>query len=241
MKKFLSLVLAAMMLLSCTVAFAAGETFEVRETDDKWTGTDVASINTPETELWLQVDADGQIDVTVPLVLVFKTNIDGGSANTAETYKLTNNSTADLVVTSIATAVEDKSASNPMTMVAYSATPTEDQYKAQLSVGSGVALGSKNESAWDLRTATHSNPALDGGLFELKKATPNGAGTPTVVKADMTTGKLSFVTSRTEADVLDTTKGVKLLTVTYTVAIDTSDAIGSLITDNGDNTVNGQD
>lgn len=245
MKKFLAIILATMMLLS-SAAFATEykENIEVRETTDNYTGSDVTSIDTPKTELWLQVDATGQIDVTVPLVLIFQTNIDGGTAQSPDTYKITNNSTADLVVTKIAVAVEpqvnndpnSQDDDNPMELVAYTATPTEDQYKVQLSVNlnsDGVVLGNYtgNTGKWDLFTPAYENLAKNGGLFELKKAAKNGAGTDTRVYADMSTGALSFVTKRIEDDTaVDTTKGVKLLTVTYTVAIDTSDAIGVDIT-----------
>lgn len=228
MKRIVSLILAIMMIAALAIG-ASATSFEVREADDKYT-TDASTLNTPKTELWLQVDATGQIDVTVPLVLVFKTDIDGGSATSPNTYKITNNSTADLVVTNIEVAEEAKSEANPMTLVAYSATPTEDQYKVQLSVDNSVVKGTGSTGAFDLHTTSHEVDAIAGGLFELKKATAEGVGTSTIVTADMTTGKLSFVTSRTGDDELDTAKGVKLLTVTYTVAVDTSDAIGTTIT-----------
>lgn len=229
MKKIFSFLLVIMMLCSISTAAFATTTFEVREADDSW-NTDGTELNTPKTELWLQVDASGQIDVTVPLVLVFKTDIDGGTASTATNYKITNNSSAQLAVTKVATAVSDTKTS----LVAYNtANLAEDQYKVQLSAGNAVL---------DLKTAEHTEAAINGGLFTLAKAAANGDGTPTTVTVDMSTGKLSFVTARTADDELDTTKGIKLLTVTYTVAIDTASAIaGDTITDNGDNTVNGQD
>jgi len=245
MKKFLALLMAVLMVLSCTVAFA--EEYEeakidVREADDRYS-IDGKELDTPKTELWLQVEATGQIDVTVPLVLVFQTTIDGGKATSPETYKITNNSTADLVVTKIATAVEAESdATNPMALVAYTDTPQEDEYKVQLSVKEETVKGAGESGAWDLYDNEHARVAKQGGLFELKKAVPNGEGTDTRVIADMTTGKLSFVTLTTgegSEEKLDDTKGVHLLTVTYTVAIDTSDAIGETITDNGDATLNG--
>lgn len=241
MKKIISLLLVVLMLGS-TMAFADISEIEVREADDTYqSDINQSVLDTPYTELWLQVDASGQIDVTVPLVLVFKTDIDGGDATSPETYKITNNSSADLVVTQIATSVQATSTANPMTLVAYdSTTLARDEYKAKLSVPTGVVLGTGATNDWDLRTATHSNDKAKGGLFELLK------DTSTRVIADMTTGELSFVTSRTVdangADTgMDTTKGVHLLTVTYTVAIDTSDAIGADITDNGDATLNGVD
>jgi len=146
-------------------------------------------------------------------------------------------------VTKIATAVEAESdATNPMALVAYTDTPQEDEYKVQLSVKEETVKGAGESGAWDLYDNEHARVAKQGGLFELKKAVPNGEGTDTRVIADMTTGKLSFVTLTTgegAEEKLDDTKGVHLLTVTYTVAIDTSDAIGATITDNGDATLNG--
>ena len=236
MKKLIALLLVVMMLGS-TVAFADDNaSIEVREADDVYTsGAGQAELSTPKTELWLQVDATGQIDVTVPLVLVFKTDIDGGVATSPDTYKITNNSTADLVVTQIATAVEANDADNPMTLVEYTTTDlARDQYKVQLTVPTGVVIGDEATNGWDLKTATHANNKVKGGLFELLK---DGS---TRVIADMSTGELSFVTKRTTDAAgndtgLDTTKGVHLLTVTYTVAIDTSDAIGETITTSPNN------
>lgn len=245
MKKIVSLILAVLMIASLTVtAFAAD--FEVREADDKYTA-DASTMNTPQTELWLQVDATGQIDVTVPLVLVFKTDIDGGIADTGTNYGITNSSTADLVVTNIAVEeVAFSAEAQPMDLVAYNTENlAEDKYKVQLSVAEDVVKGKftsgTNSGTYDLYTATHENAAKAGGLFELKKADANAtSGKFTAIKADMSTGKLSFVTSRkTDADEMDANKGVKLLTVTYTVAIDTSDAIGSDITTSANNPATG--
>jgi len=231
MKKFLALILATLMLLSCT-AFADNMSVSVGKDDiAKFEGT-TNTAKSQKTDIWLQVEASGQIDVTVPLVLVFKTNIDGGSATTPNTYKITNNSTADLVVTKIDTAVTLKSDTNPMTIVAYTATPAEDEYKAQLSVGADVDAPSTENGKFDLSVASYSASALQGGLFEIKKATPAGVGVVTPIAVDMATGKLSFVTTHESEGVLDTDKGVHLMSVTYTVAIDTSDAVGADIKGN---------
>lgn len=250
MKRLIALVLAVLVLGS-VAAFADVSKIEVREDDDRYqSGINQSTLNTPYTELWLQVDASGQIDVTVPLVLVFKTDIDGGTATSPETYKITNHSSADLVVTNINTVTNtkvDDETNHPMVLMPYSTTTLErDQYKVQLrveenSAGNDVELGDGETGVWDLETAAHENNKILGGLFELVK------DTSTRVYADMSTGKLSFITTRlvngtgedAEDAGMDTTKGVHLLTVTYTVAIDTSDAIGTDITDNGDTTING--
>lgn len=250
MKRLFALVLAVLMLGS-VAAFADVSEIEVREADDRYqSGINQTTLDTPYTELWLQVDASGQIDVTVPLVLVFKTDIDGGEAQSPATYMITNNSSADLVVTNIDTLtnnVVDANTNHPMVLKPYdTATLARDEYKVQLSVqknseNNDVVLGEGETGVWDLETAAHENNKILGGLFELVK------DTSTRVYADMETGKLSFITTRlvngtgedAEDAGMDDTKGVHLLTVTYTVAIDTSDAIGTDITDNGDATLNG--
>lgn len=121
MKKFLAMLLAAMMLLSSVGALAAIDphengaviSFDVdtgtdnselevendytsRYKKEDWKQTDAAN-STVKTELWMQVDASGQIDVTVPLVLVFSTNIDGGKAQEAANYVIYNNNTRNSV------------------------------------------------------------------------------------------------------------------------------------------------
>lgn len=237
MRKLVSLILAVVMICSMAVtAFAADNNATLTQNTPTSSYEADAKTGAVNTELWLQVDAEGQIDVTVPLVLVFKTDIDGGNATSPNTYGITNNSTSDLVVTEIKTVAENKTAAQPMTLVAYTATPTEDQYKVQLSVANDVVKGEGSSGAYDLHTASHTNDAIKGGLFELVKPEANATeGKFTQITADMATGKLSFVTSRTNNDELDTTKGVKLLTVTYTVAVDTSDAIGTNITTANEN------
>lgn len=241
MKKGIAMMMAAMMLMTGTNALAASDTITNGKAADGSSGTTISAYDTVQyaddagldqsgkmaTELWLQVDASGQIDVTVPLVLIFQTNIDGGQANTASSYKIRNNSSADLVVTSIETANAEKTG---MTQVAYKDSGlAQDTYGVKLSVGSDVEVGTDAFNPWDLNTKSHKNAAIDGGLFKLKKAESNGNGTDTIVDITMNTGKLSFVTSRTSKDALDKTKGLQLLTITYTVALDTSDAVGEII------------
>jgi len=241
MKKLIALLLVVMMLGS-TVAFADTNASIAPYAPEDYK-TDGSVLDTPKTELWLQVDATGQIDVTVPLVLVFKTDIDGGKATSPDTYMFTNHSSADLVVTTIVTTDGDKTDDKPTTLelVAYDDTTTllEDQYMVKLSVPADVDLGTgASTTGWDLDTTPHTNDKANGGLFELKKAAANAgeAGTTTQVIVDMSTGPLSFITKRTTDAAgndtgMDTTMGVHLLTVTYTVAIDTSDTVGSDITD----------
>lgn len=262
MKKFFALLLAAMMILSCATAMAADPSDTIENTDKDTFKNDTADVVASDdadldvydsveytdgkdtfgekgsmaTELWLQVDATGQIDVTVPLVLVFQTNIDGGTATSPDTYKITNHSSADLVVTKIETTqVTTAAGKQPMTMVSYATTDlAEDTYAVQISDVSGVQ-GVQGAATYDLMTPAFAGDALKGGLFELEKAPANhnsasdSQGTVTNLDVTMRTGRLSFVTSRTATDGFDTTKGIQLLTIKYTVAIDTSDAIGEVI------------
>lgn len=253
MKRLIALVLVVLMLGS-TAALADSnariDPFTTADNNNNTYHADGFVLNNddgkgPQTELWLQVEASGQIDVTVPLVLVFKTNIDGGDATTADNYMITNNSRADLVVTDIKTATNNNKDDNPMSLVTFGdgAKPERDEYKVQLSVDKAKVVVGTDAAAvngmWDLKTNAHHGSAVNGGLFELKKAELNDAkemtGTPTVVTASMVTGELSFVTAMTgtgDSAAMDTTKGVQLLTVSYTVAIDTSDVgdIGNTIT-----------
>lgn len=262
MKKTLAMLLAVMMLLS-TTAFAASDTI-INATQPAWDDdgneTNNADIDVFDsvhysdaltdqwdehgemaTELWLQVDATGQIDVTVPLVLVFQTNIDGGNATSPSEYKFTNWSSADLVVTKIEVAhVGTAVNTQPMTIDAWDANANikRDHYMAQMTVGANVDLGTNETGIYDLATTLHDNDRYEGGLFELTKGdTDASTGADTAVEVAMRTGRLSFVTSREEEDdedtlmedVMDTDKGIHLLTITYTVAIDSSDDFGEII------------
>lgn len=251
MKKFLSLVLAAMMLLSCTSAFAADEdaldkdktpagltdasTLTVKEptshfaTENDKAADDSTSENAVNTELWLQVDADGQIDVTVPLVLVFKTNINGGSADTAETYKITNNSTANLAVTKIESVPEN---GDTMKIMPWGSELDQDQYAVQFTAYDKVDENNDYNFDFSAEEGKGNKEEADrkvGGKFQLLN---NEA--ETILDVDMKTGALTFVTKRIDGDTdtgMDVDYGVKLVTVTYTVGISTVDAIeGAKIT-----------
>lgn len=269
MKKVFALVLSLMMIL-CSVSALATEvtdadtivngsaTFlEADDDDDANADIDVRGkiryrdegnfdvTGEAATELWLQVEASGQIDVTVPLVLVFQTNIDGGEATSPSDYKITNHSSADLVVTQIkVTDVKTEANKQPMTKVAWIEGLKEDQYKAKLNVDKNVVtLGKGQSGEYDLKQETYTAERHQGGIFELRKAEADKyeEGTDTPIALTMKTGRLSFITSRVETpktdegqmdDAMDTTKGIQLMTITYTVAIDTSDAYGEVITTN---------
>ena len=142
------------------------------------------------------------------------------------------------------TDVKTEANKQPMTKVAYIDTLQEDQYKAKLNVDKNVVtLGKGQSGEYDLKQETYTAERHLGGIFELRKAEAgkNEEGTDTPIALTMKTGRLSFITSRVETpktdegqmdDAMDNTKGIQLMTITYTVAIDTSDAYGEEITNN---------
>lgn len=215
MKKTMALLLALVLLVTVNMsALATGPdngTFEVKTGVTSTYENKVKSgeSGNVKTELWLQVEASGQINVTVPLVLVFKTNIDGGSATSPDTYAIENNSTAQVNVTKLAVVAE---AVTDLNLVEYADTDLADgTYAVKLTEGSN------SNDLYEVKTsATDVNPNIS-----LPK------NSTTVINAKMKTGDLSFVTKATENG---SEYGVKLLTITYTVALDTSKAIGDTIT-----------
>ena len=229
MKKLISFLLVIMMLCSMSVsAFADNMTVDVSDAAK----FDVATTNdsaTQKTDLWLQVEASGQIDVTVPLVMVFKTNIDGGDATEATNYKISNNNNANLAVTSIT--VEENS-SDTIDLITYNANKTfskEDQYMVKMT----VAATSGTTKEFDLSNMPKDVAASEGGHFQLDKAdrVTDTDGTDTVITVDMATSPLTFVTKTDDS----TNKyGVNLLTVTYTVAINTKGQIEIAISGDGE-------
>lgn len=222
MKKTLSLLLALVMLCSIgSVALAARTTgsLEVKGLTSQYQN-DYSSDNPAkvETELWMQVKAEGQIDVTVPLLLVFTTNIDGGKASVANNYKITNGSTANIAVTGLK--VEENVSVDPSTtmkLVEYDAlvTPPKDQYGVQLTPATGTAL--------DLFEYKEGSVTFSPFIVPKGDATANEK----IIAVDMITGPLSFVTTHDNTGALDAEKGVKLLSITYTVELDTTTGIGT--------------
>ncbi|MBR6525366.1 MAG: hypothetical protein IKT57_05290, partial [Clostridia bacterium] len=75
MKKILAFVMIFMLL--CGSALATEYGFSAHNPERYDSPANATENNKAETELWLKVAATGQIDVTVPLVLVFQTNIEG--------------------------------------------------------------------------------------------------------------------------------------------------------------------
>lgn len=230
MKRLIALILVVLMLGS-TAALAADDTVLGVSNENAVLKTEAGS-GSAATELWLQVDADGQIDVTVPLVLVFKTNIDGGVAKAATNYMITNNNNAPIVVTDVKVATGSLS-SRPTTLelVDYGSTLYEDDYMVKLTSKADIANVTEFDFYDSVNTAdTYHKAASEGGLFKLNRDTENKAATTTVIEADMSTGSFSFVTTRGTNDEFVETNGVHLNTVTYTVAFDTSVEYGGTIT-----------
>lgn len=225
MKKLISLLLVLMMLCSIsTAAFAANTSIGVTD-GVKYHDTDVASINTAHTDLWLQVAANGQIDVTVPLNIVFKTNIDGGAAMEPTNYGITNNNNAPVKVTSVEVDV-DHTNRTVMTLVPYTTDTVDnktlydfekdDQYMVKFYPESVV-------DGFDLYNTAGVNFDLDAAP---DRVTINADDdNKTEIDVEMATSPLTFVTKT------DTSYGLKLLTVKYTVALDATEQVGTEIED----------
>lgn len=275
MKKFFAMLLAAMMLLSCVSAMASAlptprpyydpdtdtvqvDAFNITFEDTDATDSFDAKHQTSGdigTELWLQVSAQGQIDVTVPLALVFATNIDGGESEGPTTYGITNHSTADLKVTKIEF-VESTPATNPLKLVKTVTEGQVDTYEGYLQVGtakyefnrgdtdetygfySSIQKDEDHTSPRYVKDATDTNL---NQLFELESAYAGDntagdvkTGLKTEIKTFMKTSRLSFVTQQVDNGNNDTTAkentGVQLMTIVYTVAVDDNDYAAGNIT-----------
>jgi len=237
MKRILAFVMIFMLLCGSALATDVNTSLTTRQDATRWTSgsqTNPAESTTAQTELWLKVEAKGQIDVTVPLVLVFQTNIEGGAASQPTNYKITNHSSADLVVTTIQVNVKKQDAvpykddSNPMTLVSYTKNAhATNEYGVQLAVGEQTDIKGNPRAAYTA-DVTYIDKSSDnkttraanlGGIFLLPR------GKATTVTPSMKTGELSFVTKTDSPE-----KGVHLLTLIYTVAIDSFAAIGEEIT-----------
>jgi len=221
MKKVLSIVLVLMMVLT-SAAFAtevASTTLTSSEGKAQTTATDST---TAETVVWMTVAPEGTIDVTLPLVLLFATNINGGSANTTDgTYYIENNSTADLMVTDMTCVDNDtpytetgSDTQRDMTLTAYAESITdEDNYGVKFTANDYTG---KTTTEIDASTCETTVSSLTNGIWLLKSN--DAKDQETAITVNMTTGPLSFTTG--------TGLGVKLLTVTYTIKIDSSNTVG---------------
>lgn len=257
MKKILALILAAMMLLGGAAMATNMEEAYVGDQDDfVKAGTPDTTSASQSTDVWLQVEASGQIDVTVPLVVVFKTNIDGGSASTGNAYKIVNNSSAAIKVTEVKvqdqkTDVSGNGITSNMTMV--SALPqadsaTYDQYtltmkptdyyqnKNYFTTADGenvytyfTDVGTASEQGTFVKTA---DGVQTQGLWRIERSDgAEGGSDESHINLTLSTSKLSFVTNQKSEDKPAVENGVKLFNVAYTVKIDDSTAVGGDIED----------
>ena len=267
MKKILALVLATLMLLSFT-AFAEdnmtntvseGRNFLQADSASDFGGADSA---TQRTDVWLQVEASGQIDVTVPLVAIFKTNIDGGKDTIADEYKIINNSSAAIKVTEVVvvdqkTDVSANGQQTQMVMVAELPEKTStiyDQYTLTMLPSDRYATQewatAKNvftaftaeDTANDTKTFTLTKDNVEGkGLWRVEKKGAidsfNNKLDESYIDLTLETSKLSFVTKQASKNDENIENGIKLFTVTYTVKIDDSEAVGGDITGSMDGSV----
>lgn len=235
MKKWLAFTMVMALLLSCTLASANAESGWIDVTsDDPAAENMTAAKSSPDipflsagdgrsaaqkTALWIRVDASGQINCTIPLVIVYKTNIDGGSATTAEDkYGITNYSTADLAV--IGMKVETHAEDDLIELVESYAPTAVDKYKGTVTVAEKGTLPGYTKSLAALK-AEDTKSAAEGGLFKISKpADANGEFRS--IALQVATSRLSFVTGLNG-------EGVYLLDVHYTVGISTQNAEGTAI------------
>lgn len=245
MKKFLALIMAVLMLLSCANALA----------DVVYTGTQEAfsktqTSATQQTDVWLQVTADGQIDVTVPLVVVFRTNIDGGTYATDTTYKIVNNSSAAIKVTQVAitdqnAVVTTNGVASNMALVEATSQTVYDQYFLTMqptdryntplwTTALNIAATASGFTKTDKTYTKTADETQGQGLWRIEKKN-DGDTDESPITLSLTTSKLSFVTKKADTTVPKNEYGVKLFTVAYTVKIDDSTNIGAAIEGTGVN------
>lgn len=213
MKKIISVLLAMILICSSVAALATtttttGSVMGGSTKDFIQTPTPTMTSNSQKTQMWVRVAASGQINCTIPLVLVFDTNIDGGEATISkDNYYITNNSTAPIVVTNVVPAAQSTSV---LTLKKYADVADDDTYAVKLGniFSSDYDLGDTSASFQKAPNATGLTHAEKGGKLGI----------------DVTAkfSKLTFVTGVAAADGVtqDKSKGVHFLDVTYTVAID---------------------
>lgn len=259
MKKFLAMLLAAMMLLSSVGAMAEVQddsTLKIKPAVNSRFYSDSTTEGEVDTELWLQVAADGQIDVTVPLVLIFSTNVDGGKATEANNYKIVNNNDrSSISVDKIEVKRNDNN--SHMTLVDSNNTgwnnTTRDQYYVTLKpsttyTGSDATANDVLETqVYDLYIAANTQYSKNGENEKSESLFRIGENSSVKLTANMVTTPLTFVTGITdeandtylikgegEADAANSGKGIELLTITYTVALEYDTVESKGITENSE-------
>lgn len=259
MKKFLSLLLAAMMLLSCASAMATHvdddtttQWMENVYVGDQTLFSEVGGQNetsaTQTTDVWLQVEASGQIDVTIPLVAVFKTDIDGGNETISDSYKIINYSSAPIAVTQVdiedqntnvtvngkdsdMTMVETVNAANydeySLTMLPkdrYTTNPwsTAKNVKGDFTAATTNATTLAAKQKYTLTSNGYSQKEAKGLWLVERKGAVNDSNEKldeSYINLTLTTSPLSFVTKQKSNNNGNIENGIKLFTITYTVEI----------------------
>ena len=255
MKKIVSLILALAMILSCTAVLAAetgstgtnmtNEHIGAQENfaiDDPTTKTSASQ----STDIWLQVEAAGQIDVTIPLVAVFKTNIDGGTSTIGSNYKMINNSSAAIKVAKVVVTDQNVNVTTNgqptanMTLVKaftgkydeYTLTmkPTDYYTEPYWKTAENVAEFSASNPY--TKDSKQGNTYVEKkGLWRVEKSDKAAGGKDeSYIELVLTTSKLDFVTLQKDTikngDVNTIEDGVKIVTINYTVMIDDSEGVG---------------
>lgn len=257
MKKIIALALALVLVASCTFALAEdinmtnevsteylSPTFVEKQKDYSSEIKGATQVG-QHTNVWLQVEASGQIDVTIPLVAVFKTNIDGGKDTISENYEMINNSSADIAVTLVR--VKDNEANvstngdgRKMELIKEADMESNKEYnKYSLSIlpddqyQTPEWVEAKDVGEFDIVDGyyTLDSGAQPGdeqkGLWLIEKKDPNAEeGTASYVELVLNTSRLSFVTNKTDKGEEDIQDGVCIFTVFYTVKIDDSSKVG---------------
>lgn len=242
MKKILSLALALVLLCTVTSAFATGTTLGVKVygEDDQHKSTFFKDVEKStayqQTAMWLRVANQGQINCTIPLVLIYDTNIDGGENTLSDDYKIVNNSTANIVVTKmeVLNSTQNINSNKPMKLVTENGLSSEkvDAYYVSLSVPDARQHSTVKTTKWEMAeivtTPTKGqSTSLAGGLFFIPKTGGASGTNETVITVHVKTTPLSFITGLNDGDTQNKSRGVHLLDVKYTVAIDGFDAAGT--------------
>ena len=258
MKKIIALALALVMVMSCTLALAADEnmTNKVATTNSPFlVGTATTTDGlfgykdaSQRTDVWLQVEASGQIDVTIPLVAIFKTNIDGGTSDISRQYKMINNSSAAVKVTKVVV-TDDNAAVNmngetgnnmvlkgeleegAYNQYTLSILP-EDRYQNTKFWASGVPKNVGQHFTQEGNTYTLDS-AVDGkyeeqqGLWRVDYNDKAPAGMDeSYIDLKLSTSKLNFVTAQKKNNDAAIENGVQIFHISYTVMIDDYNAAG---------------
>lgn len=280
MKRILALLLAALMLLSCTALAESNPapTFNPEKGKDaisftpgSLTGNDDSNLDIKtgyisrhyqengtegdvKTELWIQVEANGQIDVTVPLILVFSTNVDGGTATAATNYKIYNNNARNSIA--VDKIVVENTGSAKMNFVdsdAFDALDlnARDYYAVTMDpiVADGTATNKGTDNSLDMKTYDHKTEVYD--LFKAigeEDTDYDESGADKTHVALMTLGQkgimnlnptmkttpLTFTTTQATDNAESAQIGVHLLNVTYTVALQYTSGQGGSINPSDD-------